>query len=317
MKKIETIRFTETIKFFISIGILCFSCFSGQAQIDSSPISLIIDADTANEVDDLYAIVRAIEEPNFDLIGINSAQFHTSPLASKNSVGESQRLNEEIIAIMDIKDIRLPLGSNIPLTEYGVPVTSEASQFIIKSAHEMADGQKLNVVILGPCTNVASAILEDPSIIPKLHVYYLGFWHAPSTNVYDKKEFNSGNDPIAVEVLLNTKNLEFSVMTAATSQHLVLKKEDVDAHLKNKDGIAEYLINRWESFDRWWTKVDPEKKEWVMWDVAIIEALAHPELATIKQLPTPPENTRRTIGVYTDLDSEKMTQSFWNSLNNL
>ncbi len=317
MIKIQTMQYAIMSKCLLFLGMFCFNVFNGNAQIKDNSIPLIIDADTANEVDDLYAIVRAIEEPKFDLIGINSAQFHTSPLASGNSVKESQKLNEEIIALMNVKDIPLPLGSNVPLTEYGVAVSSEASQFIIKAAHQMVGDQKLNVVILGPCTNVASAILEDPTIIPKVHVHYLGFWHSPATNVYDKKEFNSGNDPIAVEVLLNTKELEFTVMTASTSQHLIFTKKDVDAHLKNKTGIAEYLLRRWESFDRWWTKNDPEKTEWVMWDVAIIEALAHPELTTIKQLPTPPENTRRTIGIYTDLDVDEMTQRFWKSLRNL
>jgi inosine-uridine nucleoside N-ribohydrolase len=303
------------LKIGICISLVCFSMY-GNTQLLNKSIPLIIDADTANEVDDLYALVRAIVEPSFDLKGINSAQFYTSPLASENSVEESQKLNEDIIELMDV-DIPLPLGSNIPMTEYGKPVSSEASRFIIEAAHKMMSGQKLNVVILGPCTNVASAIIEDPTIIPKIHVHYLGFWHSPAKNSYDKKEFNSGNDPIAVEMLLNTKELEFNVMTASTSQHLIFKKEEVDMHLKNKNGIADYLINRWETFDRWWTKVDSEKKEWVMWDVAIIEALARPELTTIKQLPTPPENTRRTIGVYTDLDADKMRDSFWHSLKNL
>jgi len=297
--------------------LLCIYSITAKTQINETQIPLIIDADTANEVDDLYALVRAILEPKFDLIAISSAQFHTSPIASENSVEESQLINEEIVALMNAEDIALPLGSNDPLTEYGVPASSEASQFIIDAAHQMTGDQKMHVVILGPCTNVASAILEDPTIISKLHVHYLGFWHAPATNVYDKKEFNSGNDPIAAEVLLNTKQLELDVMTASTSQHLVFTKKDVDAHLKNKEGIADYLINRWETFDRWWAKDEGIKKDWVMWDVAIIEALANPDLVKLKQMPTPPENTRRTIGIYTDLDADNMMQRYWESLDKL
>ena len=49
------------------------------AQQNYDKIPLIIDADTANEVDDLFALVRAVGEPKFDLLGITSAQFHTSP----------------------------------------------------------------------------------------------------------------------------------------------------------------------------------------------------------------------------------------------
>ena len=43
----------------------------------------------------------------------------------------------------------------------------------------MKGNEKLNLVILGSCTNVASAILQEPRIIPKIKVYYLGIWHDP------------------------------------------------------------------------------------------------------------------------------------------
>ncbi|SHJ19363.1 Inosine-uridine preferring nucleoside hydrolase [Mesonia phycicola] len=297
---------------------LLFFCFSITiAQNSTSPLPLIIDADTANEVDDLFAIVRAILEPKFNLIGISSAQFHTSPLASNNSVNESQLINKDIIQLMNVKGVSLPLGSNKPLIEYGKPVSSEASRFIIETAHQMEQNQKLNIVVLGSCTNIASAILEDPTIIPKIKIHYIGFWHTPATNIYNKKEFNSSNDPIAVEVLLNTKNLDFNVMTATTSQHLVFTKNEVDTYLKDKKGVAQYLVNRWETYDRWWTKEDLEKEKWIMWDVAIIEALAQPEWSTIKEFTTPPENTQRKINIHTNIDSEKMNIDFWNTLKTL
>ena len=65
--------------------------------LQEDKIPMVIDADTANEVDDLFALVRAINEPKFDLLGVTSAQFHTSPLATDSTVLESQRINEKII----------------------------------------------------------------------------------------------------------------------------------------------------------------------------------------------------------------------------
>ena len=59
-------------------GILPWSSFT-RARPVKAGLPLIIDADTANEVDDLFAIVRALLEPTFDIKAINSAQFHTSP----------------------------------------------------------------------------------------------------------------------------------------------------------------------------------------------------------------------------------------------
>ncbi|APG64259.1 hypothetical protein LPB136_02245 [Tenacibaculum todarodis] len=315
--KFHTTKASKIIGLHVFFGLFIFCSLSAKSQETLKPLPLIIDADTANEVDDLYAIVRAILEPNFNLIGISSAQFHTSPLASENTVEESQQINEEILKLMNVKGISLPLGSNSPLTEYGKPVTSEASKFIIETAHRMKKDEKLNIIILGSCTNVASAILEDPSIISKIKVHYLGFWHTVATNTYNKKEFNSGNDPIAVEVLLNTKTLDLNVMTATTSQKLVFTKQEVDRQLKNKKGVANYLIKRWETYERWWTKDDPKKEKWTMWDVAIIEALAQPEWSTVKGFLTPPENTQRTIGIHTNINTDKMKHNFWSALEKL
>lgn len=294
------------VKVFVFFWFL--SCQSQQAK---DKIQIIIDADTANEVDDLFALVRAIQEPSFNLIGITSAQFHTSPLASDSSVFESQAFNKKILELMNRTDISLPLGSNVPLENINTPVESEASDFIIKAAHNTPKGQKIHMLILGPCTNVASAILKDPTIIPKVQVHYIGFWHDVTKNSYDKNEFNSRNDPLAVEVLLNTTGLDFSVMTATTCQHLVFDKTEVDSHLKGKEGLGEYLVNRWETYDRWWTSEDPKKEKWIMWDLAIIEALIHPELAEKATFITPKENVQRPITIYTAIEVEKMKVDFW------
>lgn len=292
----------------ITLVLFTIGC-SNQKQFKKLP--LIIDADTANEVDDLFALVRAVGAPEFDLLGISSAQFHISPLATDSTVKESQKINEDIMRLLKRNDIPLPLGSNDPLKSKNIPQLSEAAYFIIKKAHEMGKDEKLNLVILGSCTNVASAILLDSTIVPKIRVHYLGFWHNPKSNTYDKKEFNSGNDTLAVNYLLDYPKLDLSVMTATTSQHLVFEKKKVDKELKAKGALAEYLINRWETYTRWWTSKDPLKERWIMWDVAIIEALAHPEWATKEEFLTPKENRQRNIKIYTDIDTEKMQADYW------
>ena len=79
------------------------------------PLSLIIDADTGNEIDDLNAIVRALVEPGFKIVGITAAQYHTSPQALTDSVTDSYRINQEILALMGRKNIPALRGSNHPM----------------------------------------------------------------------------------------------------------------------------------------------------------------------------------------------------------
>lgn len=303
----------NVIVFFVCI--LVWSC-QDPVPVDNR-LKLIIDADTANEVDDLFAIVRALLAPSLNIVGITSAQFHTSPLASDTTVLESQAMNQDILRLMKIDDIPLPIGSNVAMSSTSAQASSQASRFIIEQANKMKEGEVLHVAILGSCTNVASAIIEDPNIIPKISVHYIGFWHDAEQNSYDKKEFNSGNDTIAVNVLLDAEELDFNVMTATTCQHLVFDKSVVDEHLKSKGAIQDYMVNRWDSFERWWTKEDPEKRKWIMWDVAIIEALIHPHMAVKETFTTPPENTKRYIEAYTSIEVEDMKKEFWESMKTL
>ena len=53
-------------------------------------IPLIIDADTANEVDDLFAIAISVLIPELNIRGITSAQWHTQQNAPADTVGASQ-----------------------------------------------------------------------------------------------------------------------------------------------------------------------------------------------------------------------------------
>jgi hypothetical protein len=48
-----------------------------------------------------------------------------------------------------------------------------------------------------------------------------------------------------------------------------------------------------------------------MWDLALVEALARPELAKEALFRTPPENVQRDVHVYTDIDSEAMQSDWW------
>ena len=48
-----------------------------------------------------------------------------------------------------------------------------------------------------------------------------------------------------------------------------------------------------------------------MWDVALVEAIADPGLATERQVTTPPENVQRRVWMYHSIDVESMKSDFW------
>ena len=70
-------------------------------------------------------------------------------------------------------------------------------------------------------------------------------------------------------------------------------------------------------YDRFWEKTNPEKRKWIMWDVATIETLAHPNLAIKKKVITPYGILQRTINVNTSIDAQERTQDYWKAIKEL
>lgn len=267
---------------------------------------LLIDADTANEIDDLYAIVRALLEPEFDIVGLSSAQWNHR-LSPDDTVQKSQDLNEELLRLMDRVDIPHPLGAEMIVGKPwggGEPRDSPAAQLMISTARAMPPGQKLTIASLGAATNVASAIQLAPDIVPKIACYVLAGRFFADRQVWDKNEFNVRNDLNATNLLFDTDGLELHVMPINILFDFQFRKETVMERLAGQGDVWDYLATRWLSHS-------PSSTTWIMWDVALITALARPELATEGPFNTPPENNQRTIHVYTSVDEAAMRSDWW------
>ena len=270
---------------------------------------LFIDADTANEIDDLYAIVRSLLEPDFDIVALSSAQWNHR-LSPPETVLASQKLNEDLLALMERYDIPMPLGSEMIMGKpWGgdEPRDSPAAQMMIREARQTPDGEKLVIASLGAVTNVASAIKLAPDIIPKIACYQLSGRFYADRGVWDKDEFNLRNDLNAANFLFNTEGLELHVMPVNILLDFQFRLENVLERLAGKGDVWDYLATRWLTHS-------PSSETWIMWDLALILAMARPALATEALFKTPPENAQREVYVYTSVDEEAMQQDWWRAV---
>ena len=273
-------------------------------QKGATPV--FIDADTANEVDDLYAIVRALLVPNWDVRGLSSAQWNHR-LSPPQTVLESQRLNEDLLRLMDREDIPAPTGSEMIMGKpWGgrEPRDSAAARLMIAAARRMPEGQKLPIISLGAVTNVASALALAPEIIPKVSCYCLGGRYFPDRQVWDKDEFNVRNDLNAINYLFDLEGLELHVMPINILLDFKFQQKETLDRLMGKGPVWDYLATRWLTNG-------PGTSERIFWDLALIEAIAKPSLATEQSLTPPPENEQRPIYVYTSVDAQAMTNDWW------
>jgi purine nucleosidase len=279
-------------------------CLEAQSAAAKGPV--IIDADTANEIDDLYAIVRALLAPGLRVLALSSAQWNHR-LSPPDSVMRSQVLNEDLVRLLGRQDIPLPMGAEMIMGKpWGgtEPSDSPAAQMIIRSARAMPEGQKLTVISLGAVTNVASAIRLAPDIAPRLACYVLGARFDSARQVWSKDEFNVRNDLNAFNYLLDAEGLELHVMPVNILLQFRFQQEETLRRLGGRGTLWDYLAARWLTHS-------PTAREWIMWDLALVQAWLRPELAEQAQFTTPPENTQRQIWVYTRIDRDAMLADWW------
>ena len=189
-------------------------------------------------------------------------------------------------------------------TSEGAPIPkSPAVTFIIEQAMKAGPERKLDLVVLGPLTNVASALLQAPDIAGIIRVYALGMQYNIATGAWDKNEFNARNDLNALDQVLSNEQVELFVMPASTAAALTLAQETTAAELdRYRHPVTQLLKNRWDDVHA--------GKEWIMWDLALMEAILHPEWATIKVVSGPPENGGREVSVFTHIGGRFYAQRF-------
>ncbi len=276
-------------------------------QTVTAKMPLILDADTANEVDDLYAIVRALIAPEFEVLGLNSAHWQVSHWATENSLEDSQRLNEVLLGYLEMSDLPHPRGAQSRLYDWGRDIArySAASHFIIEQAKKYSSDNKLNIVTLGAMTNVASAILIDPDIVPNIRVWIMGTRHDFDTGLWYKRDFNCMNDLNAADLLLSQPNLELVVLPANVAAQMTFDFAETKEQLGDDHPLLELLLDIWKNHR------DGGRYRRVIWDLALIEAMLHPEWAEMVTVHTSPQDGSRPVRIYKDIDADAMRTNFF------
>jgi inosine-uridine nucleoside N-ribohydrolase len=178
---------------------------------------------------------------------------------------------------------------------------SGAAYHLMLEARKTPTGEKLNVVSLGALTNVASALMMDPAIAPKLRLYWIGA--EVKDGVWNKNEFNCLNDIHALNVVLDAHDLELFVMPANVARALTFDYAATSAKLKGCGRLAEFLLRRWDQHG-------PGAASRIMWGLAAVQWLLEPGQVRSRAMPAPPENTKRDIQVATSIDAPAMRAEY-------
>lgn len=239
----------------------------------SKKIKLILNCDAGNEIDDQFAIYYALKSPEIDLLGVVSVQNNR-----KNGPKSAELYHQEAKKILRLASAKIPClkGSCQPLDLAKNPEKSFGVKFIIEKI--LRSKEKILVASTGPCTNIANALLLNPSIARKAVFLWLGgFSNQEEAIRLHHREVNFWGDKQAADVFLDSEIRKIFVPAWGVADSLVLNGQHLEEKLRAKktavtDYLADLLNNNWRRhrFNHFLPR--RLKKYWVMFDLGAIAA---------------------------------------------
>ena len=242
-----------------------------QLEPPRGKIRMVLDTDTYNEVDDQFALSYAcLSKDKIQLEAVYAAPFKNN--RSENPADGMEKSYQEIIRLL--KMLGRPnegfafRGSDNYLKNISAPLKSEASADLVKKALASTPDDPLYVVAVGCITNVASALLTEPSIIRNIVVVWLG---GNDLNWPTQNEFNLRQDILAARVVLNSGVPLLIMPCKPVVSHFHTTIPELEYFLKDKNQLSDYLLKTV-------TEYSGGKKAWskVIWDVTAVAVLVNP-----------------------------------------
>lgn len=244
-------------------------------------LSLVIDTDTDNEIDDQFALVYALLSDTLDVEAIYAAPFHNS-----RSTGPGDGMWKSLAEIGRVLD-RLGrdgdgwvFGGSERYLTHGQPVPSAAAEDLV--ARAMRERRlPLYVVALGAITNVASALLIEPALAGRMVVVWLGgepwYWRGPMT-----RAFNLWQDVPAARVVFDSGVPLVHIPCTNVAEHLRTTLPEVERFVRGRGPAGDYLHKIYRA-----CRADHFAASRVIWDVCNIAFLVNPGWVPSELRPSP------------------------------
>ncbi len=245
---------------------------------------VIIDTDAKNEADDQYAIVHALLSPTFDLRGIIPAHFGT--WRSETSMADSRA---EVDLLLDLTGLtgQVPVadGAAGPIADERTPAASPGAQMIIEESLLATAEDRLYVAFLGPLTDMASAILLDPSVVDRpVTVIWIGGEGHDHLGRSRKMEFNLSNDVAAANVVFDSGITLWQVPRPVYSLVSVSYTE-LEEKIAGTSQLADYLIRQLKEWNATYHREPIESRS--LGDSPAISLMLYPPSGIFRTIPAP------------------------------
>ncbi len=281
------------MRFLVCCRVLLLAVFACWMPVAiAAKVPVILSTDVGNEIDDQWAIAYLMTEPAFDVRGVLSAHAPSLPDPSAHS---TYRILQEVVEQRLGMKEHPPLleGASLPLANVTTPRASAAASFIVEQSRLFSAEHRLNVVVIGAATDMASALLLDPTVADRVRVVAMAFNNLQPDGAH---EYNEQNDPDAWRVLF-ASHVPLVVGTGdVCRRYLSLNYSEAESLLRGHGPVTDWL---WSEYQVWYyrnvkpLRVADFSRPWVIWDVITLAYLRG--LATAETVPRPTLDATMTL----------------------
>lgn len=289
-----------------------YSAFSSPAK---AKIPVILSTDVGNEIDDQWAVAYMLLNPEFEVLGIVSAQAPTVSPPSAHTT---------YLVLLDEVENRLKMathpplfeGSSQPLEDMKTPRPNAGVDFIVQSSKRFSKDNRLTVFTIGAATDVASGLLQDPTIVDRIQIVAMGFNSWPKGG----DEYNVLNDVKAWQVILQSDAPVVVGSADVCTANLALTLDQARDLLSKQGPVGKWL---WEEFLAWYYRfLKPIRKNdfsnpWIIWDIITMAYTLQMTTQEVRPRPTLRDDasfehpqTDRAITWITDVDEKRLWADF-------
>ena len=218
------------------------------------PKRILIDTDPG--IDDALAILLALASPELAVEGLSTVHGNCSlERATTNSLA--------ILELAYASPIPVAKGCELPLVQpsllapethgetglgyaklpepQGQPIRQRGSDFLIEKI--MSNPGEITLVALGPLTNIALAIRQEPRIVYALkELIIMGGAIRHEGNTTALAEFNTYVDPHATHIVYHA-GIPTTLVPLDVSYQCVLTKPDVDRLLQTDSPLTRFIAD--------------------------------------------------------------------------
>lgn len=228
----------------------------------------VIDTDAYNEIDDQFAVSYLLKSKE----KITVKGIYAAPFLNENSCSPADGMEKSYHEILKLLKLggeadKLDLvfrGSESYLPDEHTPVPSPAAEHLIQTAKNYTPEKPLYVIGIAAITNIASALLLDPSIKDRIVVVWLG---GNSREFGHTHEFNMYQDIAAVRAVLLSGVPFVQLPCMGVVSSFAVTEQELTHFLKGKNELCDYLLDRAVEAGR-----SSGCKTWsrIIWDVTAV-----------------------------------------------